>query len=305
MNSYSADYVILLTACINPNGAVYTTLQNEKVREEHYVNAINFYLDKTNYNIVFCNNSGEDISSKFTKYKGRIEFLSFYGNDYDKRLGKGYGECLIMKYAFQHSEFIKKSNYIIKITGRLVIRNISTIFNVLKFNDILLFYPKYLENKIIAITNTNSKWIDSRCFIATKCFYEIFLSAKNINMIADMRGYYLEHLLYDVIIQLNKNSFIFSKFCLPLEISGISGTTGESYTDNYEQKSPFSNYRILASIVDFSKVIFHDLVYLRDFCMLIKPQYKNDTFRYVWISVISFTIRVDKIILMKFINKKS
>jgi hypothetical protein len=248
---------------------VYTALQNTKEREEQYINAINFYLTQTKYKIVFCNNSGEDISSKITGDKNRIEFISFYGNDYDKSLGKGYGEFLILKPAFQCSELLKTSKYIIKITGRLIVNNIA---DVLKFNDVLLCYPK---NKIYVTIQDDIKSLDSRCFIATKKFFKLFLITEN--SINDTQGYYFEHLLYDV-IQQHKKSFLCFDFCLPLAFCGVSGSTKQLY--NSEKKS------FLYNLVD---VFFYEII---------KPQYyKNYTFRFYWVWTVSFIIRLQKNIL--------
>jgi len=248
----------------------YTVLQNAKEREEQYINAINFYLTYTKYKIVFCNNSGEDISHHFLSNKNRVEFLSFYGNDYDRKLGKGYGEFLILKYAFEHSKFIKTTDYIIKITGRLIVNNMSKI---LKLNGIILAYS---ANNLIKLYYED-KLADSRCFVATKKFYEIFLTAEN--SINDTQGYYFEHLLYDT-VKGHRKDFIFSDFCLPLAFCGISGSTGQSY--NSEKKS------LLQNLTD-----------MRNFCERTKPQYKHDKSRYCWISIVSFIIRLQKLVLIR------
>ena len=81
--------VILLTASISPDGMAYTAVQDSNERKRQYIDAIKFYIDSTNYPIIFCNNSGEDLSVEFPEVRNRVEFLSFFGNDYDKQLGKG------------------------------------------------------------------------------------------------------------------------------------------------------------------------------------------------------------------------
>ena len=48
--------ILLLTGCINPAGMSYTTLINPEERKKQYVDAIHFYLSKTNYPIVFSEN---------------------------------------------------------------------------------------------------------------------------------------------------------------------------------------------------------------------------------------------------------
>lgn len=124
---HSDDTVLLLTACISPNGMSYTAVQNPMEREAAYLDALSYYIDNTRFRIVFCNNSGEDISSKVKDNEGRVEFLSYLGNDYDKSLGKGYGEFQIIEYAFEHSKLLLSCKRIVKITGKLKVKNLSEI----------------------------------------------------------------------------------------------------------------------------------------------------------------------------------
>jgi hypothetical protein len=91
------EYILLLTACINPDGMPFTCLADVGVRKKQYIEALNFYLKNTTRKIVFVENSGTDISSSFKDFQHRIEFLCFDGNlCFDKRKGKGYGEALGM-----------------------------------------------------------------------------------------------------------------------------------------------------------------------------------------------------------------
>ena len=120
---------ILLTACINPNGMSMTVLQDEKIREKQYLNALDFYLLHTSTPIVLVENTNYTLDSKYNNYikQGRLEYITFEGNNYDKSKGKGYGEALIILHAIQNSDILNKSKYIIKITGRIIITNINQI----------------------------------------------------------------------------------------------------------------------------------------------------------------------------------
>ena len=92
---------ILMTACINPNGMAYTALQDAKEREMQYKNALYYYLEKTNVPIIFVENTSHDISTEYQRWidNDRLEYLCFDGNNYNKELGKGYGEYLLLQYA--------------------------------------------------------------------------------------------------------------------------------------------------------------------------------------------------------------
>ena len=135
------DTVILMTATVSPNGMGYTDLQDPETRKTQYLEAIDFYLRETDCDIVFCENTGADIFDEIEsaeKYK-RLEYLTFDGNDYDKRRGKGYGEATIIRYAIENSQRIKNVDSVIKITGRIIIRNISELLQIIS---------KYRESKV-------------------------------------------------------------------------------------------------------------------------------------------------------------
>ena len=122
--------ILLLTGCINPNGMAYTTLSDQEERKNQYISAIRYYLSKTKYPIVFVENSDTDISYLFRSEitSGRMECMSFFGNQ-NKNLGKGYGECEIIQFALNNSRLINSDmdQRIAKITGRLIVKNISAI----------------------------------------------------------------------------------------------------------------------------------------------------------------------------------
>lgn len=55
------EYILLLTACINPDGMPFTCLADVGVRKKQYIEALNFYLKNTTRKIVFVENSGTDM----------------------------------------------------------------------------------------------------------------------------------------------------------------------------------------------------------------------------------------------------
>lgn len=69
--------MILLTACINPDGMCFTTLQDVEIRRKQYIEAVSHYLEHTKYNIVLCNNSGFDkeLFDAFKDENNRLELL--------------------------------------------------------------------------------------------------------------------------------------------------------------------------------------------------------------------------------------
>lgn len=107
----------------------YTKLQDIEIRKQQYIDALNFYLQKTSLPICFVENTGYDMSKEFQYYinTGRLEYLYFYGNNYDSERGKGYGEAKIILYSLYHSQMMRSCKYFIKVTGRVIIPDIEKI----------------------------------------------------------------------------------------------------------------------------------------------------------------------------------
>ncbi|MDM8310359.1 hypothetical protein [Phocaeicola barnesiae] len=226
------DLVILLTGCVNPNGMIFTKLQDKDVRAKQYIEAITWYLNNTNLKIVFTENSGYELKSYINKeFYSRIEFLTYNGNDYKKELGKGYGEGLIIDYTLKNSKFIHSKSNIIKITGRLILTNI---------NDIISWYLHHNHNNklILCDVNRNITTAFSRVVIAPKSFYsDYFLN--EVKKCNDSQGYQFENALATS-IQLCKRlkKYNLSLFPFPYIFYGVSGSDGNII----KNKSKFTIY---------------------------------------------------------------
>lgn len=211
-------YVILLTACVNPGGMPFTVLTDSSERLRQYRAALDFYLRETSYPIVFCENTLCDFSDDYKQYikTGRLEYITFDGNNFDKSRGKGYGEAIIMAEAFRKSVIIKPSDMIVKITGRLKVLNINVLIN----DNIRLF-----ANTIQAL-NPSNDFVDSRIIISPLSFFQdTFLPQKHL--INDNDNSFFEHVLFKSLIQ--RKYFMFIPFLHIPEILGMSGSNGTEY----------------------------------------------------------------------------
>jgi len=220
------NLLLFLTACINPKGMAFTSLQDASLRQKHYVNSLKFYLDKTDVPILFVENSGSDISHLFQNeiQKGRLEILTFQGNEYDKSLGKGYGEMLILKHAYLFSDFFNEASFIFKITGRYKILNIES------------YIDRYYDNEnnfdLIINFTKNLSFVDARFFGANPLFFtEIFL--KNNDKINDTKSTYFEHVLSKSAHQAIIAGYKYSNLYHRPRYSGVYGTLGTTYDDTY------------------------------------------------------------------------
>lgn len=165
--------VLLLTGCIDPTKSVnniWHKLNDADLRLAQYLDAIKYFVAMTDVPIVFVENSGYDLSEiefiNNLKSSGRLEVFSYLASEDTRVKGKGYGEQDIIKYAIEHSVIIQSASYIVKITGRIKIKNIKNLINKTK---------RINENPgkwVVAEKLYKANWIQSYCFIAHKDFFD-------------------------------------------------------------------------------------------------------------------------------------
>lgn len=216
------DDIILLTACINPGEMPFTVVSDATQRLNQYLLALQFYLQNTSCPIVFVDNSNMD-KTPFLEYESqygsRLEILSFDGNKV-KTQGKGLGEMEIIEYALIHSKFnlLLDKHRIVKITGRLIVRNINSLLKCDKWH----LYP---YKSIVCHVNSDLTFADSRIFISLGSFMNLLVKQKKY--LNDTKGIYFEHLLCQQIKQ--QKTFTFFPFITEPHFEGISGSTGIKY----------------------------------------------------------------------------
>lgn len=220
------NITLLITATICPH-KVNSNVYDVNIRKKQYKDSLEFFIIQKNIRqIVLCENNMfdfsefSDLKSLANKYNKEIEFISFKG-DYRmiQQRGKGYGEGELIKYAFKNSRLLRESEYFIKITGRLKVKNISKIINGIYNNSVYM--------KMLSIRDTR-RWIDTRFYcMPIKIYNEYFLDL--YKKVEDSKNETIEKIFYDTIIE--KNLYIKDFCCLP-NIVGISGGTGGRYNDN-------------------------------------------------------------------------
>ncbi len=140
------NFCVLLTATIRPNDG-YKVLRNDvSIRERDYIDSIKLWLSKTNFKIVFCENSGYDLKNireVCKPYKDRVEIIQYVFRDTLSSNDYGYGEFDIINTALRESYFIKNTENIIKVTGRVFVKN---ILNIIKYyeKDVFLSYSEHV-----------------------------------------------------------------------------------------------------------------------------------------------------------------
>lgn len=217
--------VILVTSSINVY-APFTVITNSLTRLEQLYSSLYLWLKfHPEFNYVICDGSGYDFSNNiFTNTFKNVEFISFQNSiEIVKVRGKGYGEGEIIKYALNHSLFLKESNFFCKITGRLFVNH---TFNFTENNSHQLICSLKLKYKYFIIP-ISEKLIDTRFYYVNKEFFlKYFIEI--YKYVDDKNNYYLEKCFYDKVKELliEGNNIKFHEF---FPIIGQSGSTGSFY----------------------------------------------------------------------------
>lgn len=219
---------IFLTATIDPGGMTLLERKDPITRENDYLRSIKKWINEdSQYKIIFCENSGYDLKKiklEFDKSKKKqYELLQFMGNNFNKKRGKGYGEFLIFKHALKYSTLLNDCDYIIKVTGRYFIKNISMIIDRINISDDVYVY---------ADMKRDFTFTDSRLFIFKPSFFNNFLITHE-NMIDDSKGFFFEHALNKAVIDFMSKDYKWQPLpCLPF-FEGYYGTENIKYSNSY------------------------------------------------------------------------
>lgn len=214
--------ILIMTASVSPAKIRQLSLRDVDERLKQYCSALQFYIRSKRFDkIVFCDNSNYDyeylLEKKLAEEKGVLLEILKFTSEYNlvEKYGKGYGEGEILKYVLSNSYLLQTEEYFYKVTGRLIVKNISKL--VKKKETCTRFNRNLYANKSV----------DTRFWGMAKQQFTQYLidSYKKVN---DENGIYIEKCYK---IDLEKNRIDYKPFrCFP-NICGFSGTIGKEYKE--------------------------------------------------------------------------
>lgn len=215
--------LLVLTSCINPPRQNLLRLTDSEARKVQTIECLRFYIRCGVFSkILLCDGSDYDLTEielfrEAEKYNVELEMLSFQ-QDFDKviKFGKGYGEGEIMAYLVNKSRLFQNSRNFLKVTGRLIIENITKIANAVNSSEKVYFN---------IIPSKRLSCVDTRVYVMpTSCYERYFLySYQNVN---DFVNYTYEYCFSDVI---KNNKIKFQNLPEAPILCGFSGTDGKQY----------------------------------------------------------------------------
>ena len=219
----SAPSCVLLTATIAPGEVAFTARSDPRVRMDDYLWALRFWLASTDVPaLVFCENSGHDLAPvrALVGREGRpgqeVEVLSFHGQDFDPRRGKGVGEMRAIGHALAQSRLLRSSTRIVKVSGRYR----STSYPALVAQAEAAPHPQVICDLTEGMTAA-----DGRVFLASRDFLERYLLPRQ-DEIDDQRGAYFEHALAKAFHRAMSEGIGCTIPAHAIDVQGISGSSG-------------------------------------------------------------------------------
>lgn len=182
-----AKNILLMTATITPSSdpSCNTMRADPDLRRKDYEDALRFYLNLSSNKIdgiLFCENSGADLGSLreiAEKENPRAIPVELFSTvcDAPEGVGKGHAELLLMDRAFEkHIAEADRSTRFWKITGRLIIRNLSDLIASAP-DDFWVYIDLRLFPDFLRAFGAN-RWADTRIFSFTPDGYRKYFLGK-------------------------------------------------------------------------------------------------------------------------------
>ncbi len=234
--------VVLLTATIDPGEMESLRVRDPRIRRQAYEQALGFYsVALPDTPVIFCENTGHDLAGirEIAARKGSrsqaIEVLSFSGNRYPVGLGKGFGEIGILGHALTHSRLLPEDALVLKVTGRLIVRNVASL---------LARLARKPQVELFCDLRGNLSWADSRVFAATTRLLRDCLVPLR-EMADDARGDTFEVLLARAAHRALARGGRWEMLPTSPRIEGVSATSGERYPNSWIARFRRESFRWL------------------------------------------------------------
>lgn len=218
---------ILLTATVDPKGMRLTARSNPVQRLNDYETALPKWLKATDLPIVFCENSGYDIGSiqKVAEaHRRAVEFVSFTAPSFPEKMGKGYGEMLIIKEAIEKSKTIGPDTIVIKATGRIFVPNIA----------VMVERWRRIDFDVSCDLAPRLDWADTLVFAASPTFLQTYLvpESEYLDELAEPMLNFERTMAHAILKAINAG-MKWSPLPAAFRIDGMSGTYNTPYGSKF------------------------------------------------------------------------
>jgi hypothetical protein len=209
---------VLLTATIDPGRMPFVLRRDPALRLRDYGAALERW-SRTDRDVVFCENSGWDLSSleRIGAGNPRIEFLQVRADD-DPRQGKGRAELRLIRHALEHSATLRNARAFVKLTGRHQLHEEGRFLDALDFDgtDVYVTLRRHLS------------WADTHLFACTRTFFDREVASREAE-VDDLRGVFLEHVFARAVHAAMASGGVWRPFPLTPDVRGVVATNGMQF----------------------------------------------------------------------------
>ena len=224
---------VLLTATVRPENTPYVANGAPGNRLAEYRRALRNWLNvPVPFPLVLCENSGYDLSAFAAlceadhRLPRAVTLLSFDDNEAAHRYGKGHGELALIKRCLERERSRGLEGRILKITGRLWVRNAAALVAALAAQTA----------DVACDLQRDLTFADSRVFCATRTFWERYLLPRREEA-DDRQGVYFEHVLARAVHSALGDGGKWAPLPLSPWIEGKSATVGRPYRSNLAKRA--------------------------------------------------------------------
>lgn len=211
------------------------TISDPLQRLQYYRVAFKFYIDHFPRisKILFVENSGWPLTEiqaiiRTNPYDKQIEYISLDINNFPREFGKGYGELTMISAALKQSELIQQAKFIVKVTGKLIIPNLSKLLKQMNSSiELLCDFRDHPFYEWLQLPK-NGRYCDTRLIIFTPEFFEKNLEKLNNN---HTHGEFcIEHEFYQIIKPFDDGKKVICRFPIEAQYRGIAGHYAKNYS---------------------------------------------------------------------------
>lgn len=223
------DFVLVMTASVNPNGMSGLSRESVDNREQQYIDTLAFYASEPSIaRILFVENSAWPLKHIQTSvpHAEKITWLSLNENSFPREWGKGYGEFLLMDRAVDALEKMPslKGKTIVKVTGRFPILNISAMVQEFAHRVPLELALDVLDHPLYDWLHLgwNGHHARTILYAVTPTFYRQHIYGRYREIPSQFQG--AEDLMFDVWRKVRDLPGIWPRFCHEPRLSGFAGS---------------------------------------------------------------------------------
>ena len=235
-------YTLLLTACIEPNAEI--AFKNIHFRKDPEVRLLDYekslrywlrYRQDQIKAIIFIENSGyaldrlKEIAIHENIYNREVEFLQINAEQIPAGVHYGYSELEMIDYAVINSALIKKSDYFIKVTGRLTFPRLSDLLNIL--NHRINFFS---DCRDYHLGNNKKRFIVTTLLIIKHDYYISHLMNLRLSMQAETASHF-EKIYYNKLKPLEDDVTVILRFPFNVEPVGYGAHWNVNY-NSFQKK---------------------------------------------------------------------